>query len=316
MGNWNLDIPWTLIEPDDPSGADMVDVTAVRRKWLDVPYDLQSPSQVLDIYLPAEGDGPFPTYIFVHGGAFVAGDKQDVQFLLAADGIIASLRSSLDPQTDRIRRLEKARLLLFYMRRDTMEYAGKGRFIGFPQNSTPEFLRESLTDKDPDGQRITVSGQTIVTCELDEPDRADGPDGRIYSPALRRLPRVISGEYYADYNQMNGTENGPLTLEYAFDSRLVIEKIDFEKLSPVYTEQSGKSPDFSKVPMFNGNIYFYNYDTGKNDLMETKDSYTAEELAPYLSPANTLMIRYSGGNEGLQYLPVPCAVGKRAEKQE
>ena len=87
MGNWNLDIPWTLIEPDDPSGADMVDVTAVRRKWLDVPYDLQSPSQVLDIYLPAEGDGPFPTYIFVHGGAFVAGDKQDVQFLLAADGI-------------------------------------------------------------------------------------------------------------------------------------------------------------------------------------------------------------------------------------
>lgn len=235
---------------------------------------------------------------------------------LAADGIIASLRSSLDPQTDRIRRLEKARLLLFYMRRDTMEYAGKGRFIGFPQNSTPEFLRESLTDKDPDGQRITVSGQTIVTCELDEPDRADGPDGRIYSPALRRLPRVISGEYYADYNQMNGTENGPLTLEYAFDSRLVIEKIDFEKLSPVYTEQSGKSPDFSKVPMFNGNIYFYNYDTGKNDLMETKDSYTAEELAPYLSPANTLMIRYSGGNEGLQYLPVPCAVGKRAEKQE
>ena len=87
MGNWNLDIPWTLIEPDDPSGADMVDVTAVRRKWLDVPYDLQSPSQVLDIYLPAEGDGPFPTYIFVHGGAFIAGDKQDVQFLLAADGI-------------------------------------------------------------------------------------------------------------------------------------------------------------------------------------------------------------------------------------
>lgn len=87
MGNWNLDIPWTLIEPDDPSGADMVDVTAVRRKWLDVPYALQSPSQVLDIYLPAEGDGPFPTYIFVHGGAFIAGDKQDVQFLLAADGI-------------------------------------------------------------------------------------------------------------------------------------------------------------------------------------------------------------------------------------
>ena len=87
MSNFGLDIPWTLIEPDDPSGSDMVDVSGVARKWLDVAYDTQSPSQVMDIYLPEEGEGPFPTYIFVHGGAYIAGDKQDLQFLLAADGI-------------------------------------------------------------------------------------------------------------------------------------------------------------------------------------------------------------------------------------
>ncbi len=87
MGNYGLDIPWTLIEPEDPSGSDMVDVSGVKRKWLDVPYAAQSPSQVLDIYLPEKGDGPFPTYFFIHGGAFIAGDKQDVQFLLAADGV-------------------------------------------------------------------------------------------------------------------------------------------------------------------------------------------------------------------------------------
>ena len=87
MGTCSLDIPWTLIEPEDPSGSDMVDVSGVKRKWLDVPYAGQSPSQVLDIYLPEEGDGPFPAYVFIHGGAYIAGDKQDVQFLLAADGI-------------------------------------------------------------------------------------------------------------------------------------------------------------------------------------------------------------------------------------
>ena len=87
MGSFGLDIPWTLIEPADPSGSDMVDVSGVKRKWLDVPYAPQSPSQVLDVYLPEEGDGPFPAYIFIHGGAFIAGDKQDVQFLLAADGV-------------------------------------------------------------------------------------------------------------------------------------------------------------------------------------------------------------------------------------
>ncbi len=87
MSNFGLDIPWTLIEPADPLGSDMVDVSEVRRKWLDVPYAAQSSSQVLDIYLPPEGDGPFPTYIFLHGGAYIAGDKQDLQFLLAVDGI-------------------------------------------------------------------------------------------------------------------------------------------------------------------------------------------------------------------------------------
>ncbi len=87
MENFGLDIPWTLIEPADPMGSDMVDVSNVQRKWLNVAYDAQSPSQVLDIYLPDEGEGPFPTYIFIHGGAYIAGDKQDLQFLLAADGI-------------------------------------------------------------------------------------------------------------------------------------------------------------------------------------------------------------------------------------
>jgi len=87
MGNFGLDIPWLLIEPEDPSGSDMVDVSRVKRKWLDVAYDSRSPSQVLDIYLPEEGEGPFPTYIFIHGGAFITGDKQDLQFLLAADGV-------------------------------------------------------------------------------------------------------------------------------------------------------------------------------------------------------------------------------------
>ena len=87
MKNFGLDIPWTLIEPADPSGSDMVDVSTVKRKWLDLPYAASSPAQVLDIYLPENGDGPFPTYIFIHGGAYIAGDKQDLQFLLGIDGV-------------------------------------------------------------------------------------------------------------------------------------------------------------------------------------------------------------------------------------
>lgn len=64
-----------------------VDVSTIMRKFLDVPYATQSPSQKLDIYLPPEGEGPFPTLIFVHGGAFIFGDKRDTQLLQALDGI-------------------------------------------------------------------------------------------------------------------------------------------------------------------------------------------------------------------------------------
>ena len=68
-------------------GMPQVDVSAIARKALDVPYCAQSPSQCLDIYLPDTGAGPFPTLIFLHGGAFFAGSKRDTQLLHVMDGI-------------------------------------------------------------------------------------------------------------------------------------------------------------------------------------------------------------------------------------
>lgn len=65
----------------------MADVSGISRKYLDIPYASQSPNQKLDIYLPAEGDGPFPALIFVHGGAFLFDNKRDVQLLQVLDGI-------------------------------------------------------------------------------------------------------------------------------------------------------------------------------------------------------------------------------------
>jgi len=51
------------------------------RKWLDIAYANQSSRQMLDIYLPEEGRGPFPVIIAIHGGSFVKGDKQDFQIV-------------------------------------------------------------------------------------------------------------------------------------------------------------------------------------------------------------------------------------------
>ena len=70
-----------FIQPD-------VDLSGVRRKFLDVPYaGTDNPAQTMDILLPREGDGPFPVLIQFHGGAFLGGDKRDAQCVYLVNGI-------------------------------------------------------------------------------------------------------------------------------------------------------------------------------------------------------------------------------------
>ena len=57
----------------------LLDVSRFRRKHLDIAYAQESSAQKLDIYLPNEGNGPFPVILSIHGGAWLKGDKQDIQ---------------------------------------------------------------------------------------------------------------------------------------------------------------------------------------------------------------------------------------------
>ena len=72
-----------LITPESVEGFAMplMDVSKITRKWLDVDYtpDNPHPARLLDVYLPETGDGPFPTLICIHGGAFWGGEKRDFQ---------------------------------------------------------------------------------------------------------------------------------------------------------------------------------------------------------------------------------------------
>jgi acetyl esterase/lipase len=57
------------------------DVSHVARKYLDIRYANVSPNQLLDIYLPEAGDGPFPIVLHLHGGAFEMGGRRDFHVL-------------------------------------------------------------------------------------------------------------------------------------------------------------------------------------------------------------------------------------------
>jgi acetyl esterase/lipase len=63
------------------------DLTGIKNKYLDIPYASVSNAQKLDIYLPDEGEGPFPVILSIHGGAFLGGDKQDGQLIPMLEGL-------------------------------------------------------------------------------------------------------------------------------------------------------------------------------------------------------------------------------------
>jgi hypothetical protein len=64
-----------------------MDTSRIARKWLDLSYGDDSPRQRLDIYLPDQGDGPFPVIVAIHGGGFEGGDKDEMQIWAMMSGL-------------------------------------------------------------------------------------------------------------------------------------------------------------------------------------------------------------------------------------
>ena len=78
-------------DPDTHYAIDGLHPTAntdhIQRKFLDVRYSNLSKNQKLDIYLPDEGDRPFPVILSIYGGAFMGGDKSDPQVMPMLAGL-------------------------------------------------------------------------------------------------------------------------------------------------------------------------------------------------------------------------------------
>ena len=59
----------------------------VKRRYMQIPYANLSLLQALDIYLPDEGEGPFPVILSIHGGAFMGCDKADMHVQPMLEGL-------------------------------------------------------------------------------------------------------------------------------------------------------------------------------------------------------------------------------------
>lgn len=63
------------------------DTSWIHKKYINIAYGYESPSEKLDIYYPNEGKGPFPVIISIHGGAFKFGDKADSMLNPMLEGV-------------------------------------------------------------------------------------------------------------------------------------------------------------------------------------------------------------------------------------
>lgn len=68
------------VRPFEPAAADFV-----QRKYLDIPYASGSDVRKLDVYLPNEGNGPYPVIIDIFGGGWYFGEKSSYKMNLALE---------------------------------------------------------------------------------------------------------------------------------------------------------------------------------------------------------------------------------------
>jgi acetyl esterase/lipase len=68
-----------VANPSAAAIAGAAGVPGARAVLTDLAYAGDSPSQRLDLYLPATGEAPYPVILAIHGGGFVGGDKADGQ---------------------------------------------------------------------------------------------------------------------------------------------------------------------------------------------------------------------------------------------
>ncbi|WP_077609887.1 hypothetical protein [Clostridium sp. Marseille-P2415] len=194
--------------------------------------------------------------------------------------------------------LSRTNILSFYLDKFSSFYNPEARIVAFSEDQTDsQFLARG---------NYETYGMSMFTSTIDVKTKKAGKTSR---SALMKTPTVVNGQYYADSNAIYGVD--PVALEYSLGNDLEVEKLTFEDPSEEFLNSEG----LYYTTIFKGNIYFYNHDTGNYDAMDPdKRVYKARELSSYLSPGNTLTVKYvcdsSADNNWYVTLPMLTVVGK------
>ena len=139
------------------------------RVTLDIPYCIDgNPAHTLDIALPAQGAGPFPAVVFIHGGGFYYGYKHNVHTapawntIPAAGFALVSIDYRLTPEAPWPAQIYDCKAAIRFLREHGSEYGLDPQRIGVWGNSAGGLLAAVLASTgvptSPARSRLPVSG--------------------------------------------------------------------------------------------------------------------------------------------------------------
>lgn len=169
---------------------------------------------------------------------------------------------------------DKTNIMSFYMHMTSSAYTADAKVIGF---AGEESFKAVLP-----GKNMENSGVSLLSSTLPTDNRRED---RVYRSALSRMPDLLSGFFVSNSNSMYAME--PLVLEYQLGDDIDVEELDFEFVS----DQLKADPALEGLEEFEGKLSFYNYSTGKFEEKEFK-KYSKEELKNYLTPPNSIRVKY------------------------
>jgi hypothetical protein len=205
---------------------------------------------------------------------------------------LTGIRSIAPDSRDYVRALRRTRLLSYYIDNNLRSYYGGARLIAFSDDKDIPAVFEGNAEIEQTG--------TALICGFT--DTAFSRGNVVWRTALSADPKLVSGEYDASAN----TTRSSVVLEYSLGNDISVRSVVFSELSDEFAGEE-------MIP-FAGSIALYNYQTGRYDLMPAdRRSFTADTVQPYLSPDNTLTVRYvpdeSSAVNVPMFLPVPDVTG-------
>ena len=226
-------------------------ISHIRRKYLDVAYADRSEFERLDIYLPDEGEGPFPTVIFIHGGAWYACDKRDTQIepyltLLPYGYAVASINYRLSDEAVFPAGLMDCKAAVRFLKANAGKYClDAGRMALAGQSAGANYvLMLAATEGNPDledlsmgwadqntsvccavswyaptdifkmYEQLTQSGKSAYSC-----DDPSSPEARYLGGSLNSLPTGRVDQASPLHHIHPGMP--PILLQHGYDDKMV-----------------------------------------------------------------------------------------------